>query len=108
MFSPGSAPRKEAALRLCLIEDHAVSDLEPLTLTRPVFNLLLGSDSIGRKIERAFRAGSGPGQLGAVLRPHLEDVQRLRDPRIAINDRDWLSQGPTFVANGRWVPPAGF
>jgi sugar nucleotidyltransferase family protein len=46
-------------MRLCLVEDHAVSDLEPLTLTRPVFDLLLGSDGIGCKIVRAFRLRSG-------------------------------------------------
>jgi UDP-N-acetylglucosamine diphosphorylase/glucosamine-1-phosphate N-acetyltransferase len=95
-------------MRLCLVEDHAASDLEPLTLTRPVFDLLLGADSIGCKIVRAFRLRSGSAQFGAVVRPHLEDVKRLRNPHIAINDRDWLAQGPTLVANGRWVPPAEF
>jgi UDP-N-acetylglucosamine diphosphorylase / glucose-1-phosphate thymidylyltransferase / UDP-N-acetylgalactosamine diphosphorylase / glucosamine-1-phosphate N-acetyltransferase / galactosamine-1-phosphate N-acetyltransferase len=104
----GSVFSEESTMRLCLVEDQAVSDLEPLTLTRPVFDLLLGSDTIGSKIARAFRSGFGLPRFGAVVRPHLEDVQRLRTPRIAVNDRDWLVQGPTFVANGRWVPPAGF
>src|SRR5262249_40143849 len=31
-----------------------------------------------------------------------------RDPHTVVNDRDWLARGPVVVANGRWVPPAGF
>ena len=34
---------RRAAMRLCLVEDNAVAGLEPLTLTRPVFDLLLGA-----------------------------------------------------------------
>ena len=95
-------------MRLCLVEDQAASDLEPLSLTRPVFDLLLGSSSIGHKIMHAFRLGPGLPRLGMVVRPHLGDVQRLRTPRIAVNDRGWLARGPVLVANGRWVPPLGF
>ena len=29
-------------------------------------------------------------------------------PAPIVNDRDWLARGPVVVANGRWVPPAGF
>ena len=43
-----------------------------------------------------------------MIRSHLVDVQRQRDPHIVVNDRDWLARGPVMVANGRWVPPAGF
>src|SRR3954467_14949804 len=32
-------PQKEPKMRLCLVEDHAAVDLEPLTLTRPTFDL---------------------------------------------------------------------
>ena len=94
-------------MRLCLVEDQAVSDLEPLTLTRPAFDLLLGSDTIGSKIARAFRLGPGFPRFGAVVRPHLEDVQRLQTPHRRQRPR-LVAQGPTLVANGRWVPPAEF
>lgn len=95
-------------MRLCLAEDNAVSALEPLTLTRPVFDLLLGAGPLGAKIARAFGVGPGPARRGVVVRPYLASAQRWRDPRSTVNDRDWLARGPVLVANGRWVPPAGF
>ena len=63
-------------MRLCLVEDNAVAGLEPLTLTRPVFDLLLGSTTLGAKIARAFGIGPGPLRRGAVIRPYLKAVQR--------------------------------
>ncbi len=95
-------------MRLCLVEDNAVSALEPLTLTRPVFDLLLGSSSLGHKIARAFGAGPGPARRGVVIRPYLAAVQRSRDPQSTVNDREWLARGPVLVANARWVPPTRF
>jgi UDP-N-acetylglucosamine diphosphorylase/glucosamine-1-phosphate N-acetyltransferase len=92
-------------MRLCLVEDNAVAGLEPLTLTRPVYDLLLGSRSLGSKIARALNIGPGPARRGAVIRPYLAAVQQARDPHTAVNDRDWLARGPMIVANGRWVPP---
>ena len=95
-------------MRLCLVEDNAVSGLEPLTLTRPAFDLVLGSGTLGSKIARAFGIGPGPARRGAIVRPFLAAVRRERDPHTAVNDRDWLARGPVVVANGRWAPPAGF
>jgi UDP-N-acetylglucosamine diphosphorylase/glucosamine-1-phosphate N-acetyltransferase len=92
-------------MRLCLVEDNAVLGLEPLTLTRPVYDLLLGSRSLGAKIARALNIGPGPARRGAVIRPYLAAVQQTRDPHTAVNDRDWLARSPVIVANGRWVPP---
>jgi UDP-N-acetylglucosamine diphosphorylase/glucosamine-1-phosphate N-acetyltransferase len=95
-------------MRLCLVEDSAVAGLEPLTLTRPVFDLRLGAGTLGEKIAGAFRVGAGRQRRGAVVRYYLTAVQKERDPHTAVNDRDWLTRGPVLVANGRWVPPAGF
>jgi UDP-N-acetylglucosamine diphosphorylase/glucosamine-1-phosphate N-acetyltransferase len=95
-------------MRLCLVEDLAVAGLEPLTLTRTVFDLMLGGTTLGSKIARAFRIGPGPQRRGVVIRPYLAAIQRQRDPHTTVNDRDWLARGPVVVANGRWVPPVGF
>jgi UDP-N-acetylglucosamine diphosphorylase / glucose-1-phosphate thymidylyltransferase / UDP-N-acetylgalactosamine diphosphorylase / glucosamine-1-phosphate N-acetyltransferase / galactosamine-1-phosphate N-acetyltransferase len=95
-------------MRLCLVEDNAVAGLEPLTLTRPVFDLLLGAHTLGEKAARAFDVGPGPLRRGAVIRPHLAAVRRARDPHTTVNDRDWMARGPVLVANARWVPPAVF
>jgi UDP-N-acetylglucosamine diphosphorylase/glucosamine-1-phosphate N-acetyltransferase len=96
-------------MRLCLVEDSAVAGLEPLALTRPVFDLLLGSCSLGEKIVRALRPTTdGPVRLGAVIRPHLAAVRQMRDPNVVINDHEWLALGPVTVVNARWIPPADF
>jgi UDP-N-acetylglucosamine diphosphorylase / glucose-1-phosphate thymidylyltransferase / UDP-N-acetylgalactosamine diphosphorylase / glucosamine-1-phosphate N-acetyltransferase / galactosamine-1-phosphate N-acetyltransferase len=95
-------------MRLCLVEDIAVAGLEPLTLTRPVFDLMLGGGTLASKIARAFKIGPGPRRRGVVIRPYLAAIQRQRDPHTVVNDRDWQARGPLVVANGRWVPPPGF
>ena len=95
-------------MRLCLVEDNAVVGLEPLTLTRPAYDLRLGASRLGEKIARAFGVGPGPARRGAVVRPHLVGIGRERDPHTALNDPDWLARGEVLVANARWVPPADF
>ena len=47
-------------MRLCLVEDLAVCALEPLTLTRPAHELLLGASTLASKIALALRVGPGP------------------------------------------------
>ncbi|MHC5543470.1 putative sugar nucleotidyl transferase, partial [Singulisphaera rosea] len=66
-------------MRLCLVEDDAVAGLEPLTLTRPAYELILGATTLGAKIARAFRIGPGPHRRGAVIRPYLGPIQQFRD-----------------------------
>jgi UDP-N-acetylglucosamine diphosphorylase/glucosamine-1-phosphate N-acetyltransferase len=95
-------------MRLCLVEDRAAVDLEPLTFTRPCFDLVLGAGTVGEKIARAFGPGGQPARYAMVVRPHLAGVLRAREPRAVVNDRDWLGRGPVLVVNGRWVPPEGF
>jgi UDP-N-acetylglucosamine diphosphorylase / glucose-1-phosphate thymidylyltransferase / UDP-N-acetylgalactosamine diphosphorylase / glucosamine-1-phosphate N-acetyltransferase / galactosamine-1-phosphate N-acetyltransferase len=95
-------------MRLCLVEDLAASGLEPLTLTRPVHELLLGATTLAGKIIRAFGVGPGPRQRSCVIRTHLVAVQQERDPHLVVNDRDWLARDPVLVVNSRWVPPSGF
>jgi UDP-N-acetylglucosamine diphosphorylase/glucosamine-1-phosphate N-acetyltransferase len=89
-------------MRVCLFEDHRVPDLEPLTLTRPVFDLLCGLTSLAAKQYRCFAAHGH----GALVRPHLAEVCRLGPSPGAINDLAWLRAGPTALVNGRWLPPA--
>jgi UDP-N-acetylglucosamine diphosphorylase / glucose-1-phosphate thymidylyltransferase / UDP-N-acetylgalactosamine diphosphorylase / glucosamine-1-phosphate N-acetyltransferase / galactosamine-1-phosphate N-acetyltransferase len=95
-------------MRLCLVEDLDVRGLEPLTLTRPVYDLMLGATTLASKIARAAGVGPGPQRRSCLVRSHLVEVQRQRDPHMVVNDRDWLARGPVIVAKGRWVPPVGF
>jgi UDP-N-acetylglucosamine diphosphorylase/glucosamine-1-phosphate N-acetyltransferase len=89
-------------MRVCLYEDSGVVDLEPLTLTRPVFDLLCGRTSLADKLCRFF----GVDVVDHVVRPHLVDLLRQAHPRGAVNRRIW-SDGLLVLVNGRWLPPAG-
>ena len=95
-------------MRLCLVEDAEVGGLEPLTLTRPAHELLLGATTLADKIVRAFRVRKGTQNRGCVIRSHLVMAQRQREPSMAVNDRSWLGRGAVLVVNSRWVPPEGF
>jgi UDP-N-acetylglucosamine diphosphorylase/glucosamine-1-phosphate N-acetyltransferase len=90
-------------MRICLFEDHGFAKLEPLSLTRPVFDLLCGSGSLAGKQCRFF----APCEAGALVRPHLAPLYSLDNPRTPVNDTAWLRSGPTVLVNGRWLPPVG-
>jgi UDP-N-acetylglucosamine diphosphorylase/glucosamine-1-phosphate N-acetyltransferase len=90
-------------MRVCLFEDRSVLDLEPLTLTRPAFELLCGLSSLADKQRRYFAATT----CGTLVRPQLADVFRLDHPGLAVNDLAWLRAGPTVLVNARWLPPLG-
>jgi UDP-N-acetylglucosamine diphosphorylase/glucosamine-1-phosphate N-acetyltransferase len=90
-------------MRVCLFEDRFVADLEPLTLTRPAFELLCGQTSLAAKQIHACNADVA----GYLIRPHLADVVRLQHPGKPINDLDWLRSAPTLLVNARWLPRPG-
>ena len=72
----------------------ASSDLEPLTLTRPAYELICwGLVAGGSKIARAAGIGPGPARRGAVIRPWLAAIQQQRDPHTIVNDRELAGQG---------------
>lgn len=89
-------------MRVCLFESHA-NHLDPLSLTRPVFQLLCGSTSLGSKQLRYCT----PSEYGLLVRPHLEELARLGNAAVPVNDLDWLTAERTVLVNGRWLPPEG-
>jgi UDP-N-acetylglucosamine diphosphorylase/glucosamine-1-phosphate N-acetyltransferase len=89
-------------MRVCLYEDRHALDLEPLTLTRPAFDLLCGCVSLGEKQFRAFPAT----RRGAVVRSYLADLTRQTHPDLAVNDAAWLRSDAVVLVNARWLPPA--
>lgn len=99
-------------MRVCHFEDALVADLEPLTLTRPVFDLLCGCNSLGDKQVRYFSLARGqnaatpPLQRGALVRPHLAPLTARQAPRMHVNHLSWLRGESVLLVNGRWVPPA--
>ncbi len=89
-------------MRICLFEDRRASDLAPLTLTRPVFDLLCGLTPLADKHTHYFI----PDALGYLVRPLVADLVREAHPHAPVNDPLWLRAGPTVLVNARWVPPA--
>jgi UDP-N-acetylglucosamine diphosphorylase/glucosamine-1-phosphate N-acetyltransferase len=89
-------------MRICLYEDRRVSDLAPLTLTRPAFELLCGLTPLAVKHAQYF----APDVLGYLVRPLVADLTREAHPHAPVNDPVWLRAGPTVLVNARWVPPA--
>src|SRR5262245_54194661 len=87
-------------MRVCHFEDALVADLEPLTLTRPVFDLLCGCTTLADKQARHFAAPSRP----PLVRPCLAAV--VAQTGLPVNDLGWQSAGPVVLVNGRWLPPA--
>ncbi|MFL5338766.1 MAG: putative sugar nucleotidyl transferase [Gemmataceae bacterium] len=88
-------------MRVCLFEDHGVVDLEPLTLTRPVFDLLCGASPLSTKQTQYF----APCVAGTLVRPFLAELLAERRPDVPVNDPAWLRLGPVVLVNGRWLPP---
>jgi UDP-N-acetylglucosamine diphosphorylase/glucosamine-1-phosphate N-acetyltransferase len=87
-------------MRICVYEDREVGGLEPLSLTRPVVDLLCGSTTIGEKQVRHFAATA----VGHLCRPLVVEQLRARDPLSRINDPTWLRAAPTILVNSRWLP----
>src|SRR5258708_6910386 len=89
-------------MRVCLFEDRGAAGLEPLSLTRPVFDLVCGSGPLADKQARLV-----PGaRLGLLVRPDLAALARWERPGVPVNDPAWLQAGPAVLVNGRWLPPA--
>jgi UDP-N-acetylglucosamine diphosphorylase/glucosamine-1-phosphate N-acetyltransferase len=88
-------------MRVCLFEDSGVGALEPLTATRPAFDLLCGANTLAAKQCRHF----APCSVGGLIRPYLADLFRLDHPETPVNDLAWLRAEPTVLVNARWLPP---
>ncbi len=88
-------------MRLCVFEDQQVHGLEPLTLTRPAFDLWCGAATLLDRQRRFFAAD----EVGATIRPELADLATLTHPDLAINDFDWMRREPVVLVNARWLPP---
>jgi UDP-N-acetylglucosamine diphosphorylase/glucosamine-1-phosphate N-acetyltransferase len=82
-------------------EDTAVADLEPLSLTRPAFDLRCGARTL---LERQL-AYFGVHQAGAIVRPPLAMLCRQGHPELSVNETDYLGEGPVTLVNARWLAP---
>jgi UDP-N-acetylglucosamine diphosphorylase/glucosamine-1-phosphate N-acetyltransferase len=93
-------------MRICVFEDSAVSNLQPLIATRAAFALRCGATSLLEKQRRYFAAKT----VGTLVRPALATLCRGDIRRPYVNDPAWLdgAEGEIVVlVNARWLPPAG-
>ena len=65
-------------MRVCLFEDAYVLDLEPITWTRPAYEILCGQTSLADKQWHPF----APEERGALIRPALAELQKLQRPDV--------------------------
>jgi UDP-N-acetylglucosamine diphosphorylase/glucosamine-1-phosphate N-acetyltransferase len=84
--------------RIAFFEDAAAGQFTPLTLLRPVFELLCGHFCLRERLLQS------PAEWGAFVRPWLAAAYREEHTEAHVNDTSWLRQGPTLLINGRWLP----
>jgi hypothetical protein len=85
--------------RIAFFEDSAATQLRPIALLRPVFELLCGHFSVRERVLR----GTGATEWGALIRRGLVESYCQQQPEARINDERWLREGPTLLVNGRWL-----
>ena len=87
-------------MRWYLFEDRTAGRLHPLSLARPVFELVCGRESLRRRVQRWF-----PGtEWGVFVRDYLQDVYAEEHPGASVNDiRTPQTQASLFI-NGQWLP----
>ena len=85
-------------MRIGIFEDAGVELLEPITFTRPAFDLRCGTGSILERQQRLLAAQ----QVGVWVRPELAALTQIEHPTLPVNDRDYR---PDVWLNARWLPP---
>jgi UDP-N-acetylglucosamine diphosphorylase/glucosamine-1-phosphate N-acetyltransferase len=83
-----------------VFEDRGVPWLEPLSLTRPAFDLWCG----GRTLLQRQTWACAAADTALVVRPALAALTRLDHPGAAVNDPNAVRRA-TVAVNARWLPP---
>ena len=89
-------------MQIVVFEDEHVPRLHPLTVGRPAYALSCGSF---RLIDWLTKLSDAAGaKLHGLVRPHLQELQRLDFPQIAALPP--ASDATALVVNARAVPSA--
>lgn len=86
-------------MRVALYEDRQATAFGPLTMLRPVFELICGRVSVRERL-----VGQPGREWGAWVRPPLVEAYQEAQPLARVNDEDWLTDDETVLVNGRWIP----
>jgi UDP-N-acetylglucosamine diphosphorylase/glucosamine-1-phosphate N-acetyltransferase len=91
-------------MHVYIYEDRKVCNLEPLTLTRPAFELWCGASTLLHKQLHYFGATSAT----LLVRTQLTELCRLGHPRAAVNTLEGAGRRvePAIMINARWLAPA--
>ena len=87
-------------MRIALYEDRHAPDFCPLTLVRPVFELICGHFSLRERLLRQLPVTA----FGVLIRESLAEVYREEQPDAQVNRLGWLEEERTVLINGRWLP----
>lgn len=87
-------------MRVCFWENETAEQFSPLTLARPVFELICGRFSLRERLLRAWDVD----QWGVWIRSYLTAVYREEHPEAYLNHSTWLQDGNVLLINGRWLP----
>ncbi len=90
-------------MRICIFEDAGVVNLEPLSLTRPAFDLWCGAGTLLARLQRYFQAR----ESAVLVRPVLAPMCRQTHPDLVVNDPAWVRGSPCVLVNARWLPADG-
>ena len=80
-------------------EDKTADQFSPLTLARPVFELICGRFTLRERVLRAWNID----RWGVWIRSCLTAVYREDHPEAHLNDREWMNEGQVLLINGRWL-----
>jgi UDP-N-acetylglucosamine diphosphorylase/glucosamine-1-phosphate N-acetyltransferase len=89
-------------MRICVFEDNAVGRLQPLTDTRPAFDLRSGARTLLQRQLHAF----GAEQAFAFIRPELTDLCRIEHPELTVNSLGARHEDKVVFVNARWLASA--
>lgn len=87
-------------MRLAIFEDSSALQFTPISLLRPVFELVCGQYTSRERLLKSISVD----EWGVLIRPALVDVYAEEFPDAKINDAIWLSESQTLLINGRWLP----
>jgi len=91
-------------MRVALYEDRQAAAFGPLTMLRPVFELICGRYPLRERL----LGDDQDREWGALVRAPLVGAYREAQPRARVNDADWLAREETLLVNGRWIPVSTF
>jgi len=84
--------------KLYIFENHEVLKLEPIVLTRPVFDLRCGAYTFYERIRNSFPQAD----IELIVRPELEELTKYLYPNIRVNS-DQVEEGLWILGNVLWT-----